>query len=223
MGLWLRSGMHCRREQKHSQWEFPDWIPVAHRWTCLSDRYRGSRTKGKVGQVPAGSGVSEGIGGTCAFTPLSLSVVGLGVSWIWLWSNTGRNRLCGGWDGAGAQGSAGGLWVKGGEVSHLSPHSEAAPYLPAEEQSPLFSIQREGIKEDGALYRLNRCVTGCPRAQQGSCQAVPSPSGCQAVPPPVWEQGLPRGLTLGLCCALGVPPAPAPALQRPSPFSHQQV
>uniref|UniRef100_A0A8C3RGE6 General transcription factor 3C polypeptide 2 n=1 Tax=Cyanoderma ruficeps TaxID=181631 RepID=A0A8C3RGE6_9PASS len=66
------SSLTCSlREQKHSQWEFPDWIPVAHRWTCLSD-------------------------------------------------------------------------------------SEAAPYLPAEEQSPLFSIQREGIKDDGALYRLNR-------------------------------------------------------------------
>ncbi|KAM4902839.1 general transcription factor 3C polypeptide 2 isoform 2-T2 [Sylvia borin] len=66
------SSLTCSlREQKHSQWEFPDWIPVAHRWTCLSD-------------------------------------------------------------------------------------SEAAPYLPAEEQSPLFSIQREGIKDDGALFRLNR-------------------------------------------------------------------
>lgn len=42
-GPWLRSGMHCRRELKHSQWEFPDWIPVAHGWTCLSDRYPGSR------------------------------------------------------------------------------------------------------------------------------------------------------------------------------------
>lgn len=39
----LRSGTSCRREQKHSQWEFPDWIPVAHKWTCLSDRYHGSR------------------------------------------------------------------------------------------------------------------------------------------------------------------------------------
>ncbi|XP_063278237.1 general transcription factor 3C polypeptide 2 isoform X2 [Prinia subflava] len=66
------SSLTCSlREQKHSQWEFPDWIPMAHRWTCLSD-------------------------------------------------------------------------------------SEAAPYLPAEEQSPLFSVQREGIKDDGALYRLNR-------------------------------------------------------------------
>ncbi|NXP54580.1 TF3C2 factor, partial [Heliornis fulica] len=34
--------------------------------------------------------------------------------------------------------------------------SEAAPYLPAEEKSPLFSIQREGIKDDGVLYRVNR-------------------------------------------------------------------
>ncbi|XP_039243412.1 general transcription factor 3C polypeptide 2 isoform X2 [Pipra filicauda] len=66
------SSLTCSlREQKHSQWEFPDWIPMAHRWTCLSD-------------------------------------------------------------------------------------SEAAPYLPAEEKSPLFSIQREGIEDDGALYRVNR-------------------------------------------------------------------
>ncbi|NXK89185.1 TF3C2 factor, partial [Formicarius rufipectus] len=59
------------REQKHSQWEFPDWIPVAHGWTCLSD-------------------------------------------------------------------------------------SEAAPYLPTEEKSPHFSIQREGLEDDGSLYRVNR-------------------------------------------------------------------
>uniref|UniRef100_A0A8B9EBN1 General transcription factor 3C polypeptide 2 n=1 Tax=Anser cygnoides TaxID=8845 RepID=A0A8B9EBN1_ANSCY len=59
------------REQKYSQWEFPDWIPLVHKWTCLSE-------------------------------------------------------------------------------------SEAAPYLPAEEKSPLFAIQREGIEDNGALYRLNR-------------------------------------------------------------------
>lgn len=29
----------CRRDQKYSQWEFPDWIPLAHKWTCLSERY----------------------------------------------------------------------------------------------------------------------------------------------------------------------------------------
>ncbi|XP_010000076.1 PREDICTED: general transcription factor 3C polypeptide 2 [Chaetura pelagica] len=66
------SSLTCSlRDQKHSQWEFPDWIPSAHKWTCLSE-------------------------------------------------------------------------------------SEAAPYLPAEEKSPLFSIQREGIKDDGILYRVNR-------------------------------------------------------------------
>uniref|UniRef100_A0A669Q518 General transcription factor 3C polypeptide 2 n=1 Tax=Phasianus colchicus TaxID=9054 RepID=A0A669Q518_PHACC len=64
-------GIPCRREQVHSQWEFPDWIPLAHNWTCLSE-------------------------------------------------------------------------------------SEAAPYLPVEEKSPLFSIQREGLEDGGALYRLNR-------------------------------------------------------------------
>lgn len=34
--------------------------------------------------------------------------------------------------------------------------SEAAPYLPQEEKSPLFSVQREGLPEDGTLYRINR-------------------------------------------------------------------
>ncbi|NXK57186.1 TF3C2 factor, partial [Chauna torquata] len=66
------SSLTCSlREQKFSQWEFPDWIPLVHKWTCLSE-------------------------------------------------------------------------------------SEAAPYLPAEEKSPLFTIQREGIEDNGALYRLNR-------------------------------------------------------------------
>ncbi|XP_071403781.1 general transcription factor 3C polypeptide 2 isoform X3 [Pithys albifrons albifrons] len=66
------SSLTCSlREQKHSQWEFPDWIPVAHGWMCLSD-------------------------------------------------------------------------------------SEAAAYLPAEKESPHFSIQREGLEDDGALYRVNR-------------------------------------------------------------------
>lgn len=45
--------------------------------------------------------------------------------------------------------------------------SEAAPYLPAEEKSPLFSIQREGIEDDGVLYRVNRSVAGCPGALPG--------------------------------------------------------
>ncbi|XP_067406634.1 general transcription factor 3C polypeptide 2 [Emydura macquarii macquarii] len=34
--------------------------------------------------------------------------------------------------------------------------SEYAQYLPGEVKSPLFSIQREGIEEDGVLYRINR-------------------------------------------------------------------
>ncbi|XP_074847689.1 general transcription factor 3C polypeptide 2 isoform X2 [Carettochelys insculpta] len=34
--------------------------------------------------------------------------------------------------------------------------SECTPYLPGEMKSPLFSIQREGIEEDGVLYRINR-------------------------------------------------------------------
>ncbi|NXO05618.1 TF3C2 factor, partial [Rhinopomastus cyanomelas] len=66
------SSLTCSlREQQYSQWEFPSWIPLAHKWTCLSE-------------------------------------------------------------------------------------SEAAPYLPLEERSPLFSIHREGIDDGGVLYRLNR-------------------------------------------------------------------
>ncbi|XP_053917667.1 general transcription factor 3C polypeptide 2 isoform X2 [Cuculus canorus] len=66
------SSLTCSlRDRAYSQWEFPDWIPLAHKWTCLSE-------------------------------------------------------------------------------------SEAAPYLPAEEKSPLFSVQREGIEDTGILYRVNR-------------------------------------------------------------------
>ncbi|XP_061317257.1 general transcription factor 3C polypeptide 2 [Pezoporus flaviventris] len=66
------SSLTCSlRDQKYSQWEFPDWIPLVHKWTCLSE-------------------------------------------------------------------------------------SEAAPYLPTEEKSPFFSIQREGIEDGGVLYRVNR-------------------------------------------------------------------
>ncbi|KAB1267034.1 General transcription factor 3C polypeptide 2 [Camelus dromedarius] len=39
---------------------------------------------------------------------------------------------------------------------HLTKNLEAAPYLPQEEKSPLFSVQREGLPEDGTLYRINR-------------------------------------------------------------------
>ncbi|PKU29352.1 general transcription factor 3c polypeptide 2 [Limosa lapponica baueri] len=42
------------------------------------------------------------------------------------------------------------------KCSSLTCSLEAAPYLPAEEKSPLFSIQREGIEDDGVLYRVNR-------------------------------------------------------------------
>lgn len=45
--------------------------------------------------------------------------------------------------------------------------SEAAPYLPAEEKSPLFSIQREGIEDDGVLYRVNRSVEECREGLPG--------------------------------------------------------
>ncbi|KAJ7426254.1 General transcription factor 3C polypeptide 2 [Willisornis vidua] len=40
--------------------------------------------------------------------------------------------------------------------SSLTCSLEAAAYLPAEEESPHFSIQREGLEDDGALYRVNR-------------------------------------------------------------------
>ncbi|NXA44065.1 TF3C2 factor, partial [Eudromia elegans] len=69
------------REQHYSQWEFPDWIPLEHKWMSLSD-------------------------------------------------------------------------------------SEAAPYLPLEEKSPLFLIQREGIEEDGALHRIDRFGSLQPHAER---------------------------------------------------------
>ncbi|NXJ86080.1 TF3C2 factor, partial [Trogon melanurus] len=76
------SGLTCSlRDQKYSQWEFPNWIPLADKWTCLSE-------------------------------------------------------------------------------------SEAAPYLPVEEKSPLFSIQREGIEDDGVLYRVNRFNSLQPHEQR---------------------------------------------------------
>ncbi|XP_007532631.2 general transcription factor 3C polypeptide 2 [Erinaceus europaeus] len=59
------------RDQKHSYWEFAEWIPLAWKWRLLSEL-------------------------------------------------------------------------------------EVAPYLPQEEKSPLFSVQREGLPEDGTLYRINR-------------------------------------------------------------------
>ncbi|KAM6405655.1 general transcription factor 3C polypeptide 2 isoform 2-T2 [Pluvialis apricaria] len=34
------SSLTCSlRDQKYSQWEFPDWIPLVHKWTCLSERF----------------------------------------------------------------------------------------------------------------------------------------------------------------------------------------
>lgn len=226
----LRSGTSCRREQKHSQWEFPDWIPVAHKWTCLSDRYHGSREGAGTKKNGAGpsSVWSEPEMGEAVLPHPSVYLLwafgSLGFCCGATWAAAG---LCGGWHGAGA-----GLgWLgEGGEISsHLCLHSEAAPYLPAEERSPLFSIQREGIKDDGALYRLNRCVMGCPQAQQvfAACQAVPllawqwlsgCPQACLGYP-----EGCIPGLGIQPVLCPGVPPAPAPALQKPSPLSHAQV
>lgn len=95
-------------------------------------------------------------------------------------------------------------WVRGGESSsHLYLHSEAAPYLPAEEKSPLFSVQREGIKDDGALYRLNRCVMGCPQAQQAVCCL----SGC---PLP----GMAVAVRVSLSGTRGYPPGLHPWLRQ---------
>lgn len=31
----------------NSQWEFPDWIPLAHNWMHLSERYGGQRQEGR--------------------------------------------------------------------------------------------------------------------------------------------------------------------------------
>lgn len=62
-----------------------------------------------------------------------------------------RAVLWGGWDGCRRP------------LTLLCFPSEAAPYLPVEEKSPLFTIQREGIEDNGALYRLNRLVEGLLR------------------------------------------------------------
>ncbi|NXU54305.1 TF3C2 factor, partial [Turnix velox] len=76
------SSLTCSlREQKYSQWEFPEWIPLEHDWTSLSE-------------------------------------------------------------------------------------SEATPYLPAEKTSPLFSIQREGMADEGVIYRLNRFCSLQPHQQR---------------------------------------------------------
>ncbi|KAG6921279.1 general transcription factor IIIC, polypeptide 2, beta [Chelydra serpentina] len=56
--------------------------------------------------------------------------------------------------------------------------SECAQYLPGEMKSPLFSIQREGIEEDGVLYRINRygpAPGSLSGARPGSWRAVPTP------------------------------------------------
>ncbi|EPY77403.1 general transcription factor 3C polypeptide 2 isoform 1 [Camelus ferus] len=47
-------------------------------------------------------------------------------------------------------------WIPLAWKWHLLSELEAAPYLPQEEKSPLFSVQREGLPEDGTLYRINR-------------------------------------------------------------------
>uniref|UniRef100_A0A3Q2I4C6 General transcription factor 3C polypeptide 2 n=1 Tax=Equus caballus TaxID=9796 RepID=A0A3Q2I4C6_HORSE len=60
-------------------------------------------------------------------------------------------------------------WIPLAWKWHLLSELEAAPYLPQEEKSPLFSVQREGLPEDGTLYRINRahfvygiaCDHGC--------------------------------------------------------------
>ncbi|KAM6221615.1 LOW QUALITY PROTEIN: general transcription factor 3C polypeptide 2 [Rhynchocyon petersi] len=47
-------------------------------------------------------------------------------------------------------------WIPLAWKWHLLSEIEAAPYLPQEEKSPLFSVQREGLPEDGTLFRINR-------------------------------------------------------------------
>lgn len=217
----------CRREQKHSQWEFPDWIPVAHRWTRLSDRYRGSRAKGRAGQVPAVSGASKGMGG-CSSTPLCASLVGCGGLWGLAVEQQGLScREEAGMVLGQGQGLCWGDWLRAGEASspssHLCLHSEAALYLPAEEQSPLFSIQREGIKDDGALFRLNRCVMGRPQGGLLPVRLSPAPGGCQGVPRPLWDQGLDPWVGQAARAVPWGPTSSCPGSAEPSALCHQQV
>lgn len=55
--------IRCRREQKYSRWEFPDWIPLVHKWTCLSERYC---QRHREGEGPEGTRGTEGMCGTGA-------------------------------------------------------------------------------------------------------------------------------------------------------------
>lgn len=55
--------IRCRREQKYSRWEFPDWIPLVHKWTCLSERYC---QRHREGEGPEGTHGTEGTCGTGA-------------------------------------------------------------------------------------------------------------------------------------------------------------
>lgn len=84
-----------------------------------------------------------------------------------------------GWDGCWDMGL---FWGVGRCPLTCCPPSEAAPYLPAEEKSPLFSIQREGIEDNGVLYRVNRSVMGA-RGLRGSDHHAGTGCGPRAAGP----------------------------------------
>lgn len=103
-----------------------------------------------------------------------------------------RAVLCGGWDGCRHP------------LTLLCFPSEAAPYLPVEEKSPLFTIQREGIEDNGALYRLNRLVEGLLRGG-GRRYGVPQSPGCTAAAcRMLWDPAV-SSLVSGLCAGWVLP------------------
>ncbi|XP_028928174.1 general transcription factor 3C polypeptide 2 isoform X2 [Ornithorhynchus anatinus] len=57
-------------------------------------------------------------------------------------------------------------WIPSASKWHLLTDTEAAPYLPRELKSPLFSVQREGLPEDEALYRINRFGSLTPHGER---------------------------------------------------------
>lgn len=128
------------------------------------------------------------------------------------WHTTGCICLKGTVGSAGRGGAACGDTVLGGgcgmrrsppvrDRMHFSRSflpSEAAPYLPVEEKSPLFCVQREGLEDGGALYRLNRSVgdrgvlpraapvAWCPDPLLATDSAPCSPTRSAGTRPSLW-------------------------------------
>ncbi|XP_029451085.1 general transcription factor 3C polypeptide 2 isoform X2 [Rhinatrema bivittatum] len=57
-------------------------------------------------------------------------------------------------------------WIPSSKKWTFLSESESSKYLPQEAKSPLFTIRREGIKEDEAYYRINRFNSLQPHEQR---------------------------------------------------------